>query len=209
MAPAKPLTRNITRLFREATPEQVQAGADWYADAHLIANVLADRHELTVSVVAGVIAALSPLNSWGSNVNLASRFLEAGGLHAGYLSLGLAKARDILAGADVERTLKGHKTVNFYRSIYTAGAQGVCIDRHAYSLALNDRSVSNAVPNLSAKRYAEFADAYVRAAKILSRESETPLTPAQVQSVTWSVWRQKFWSEGAFDAHTVELGAGE
>lgn len=198
-----PSTRNITRIFREATPNQIQDGMDWYADAHRIASIFAERYEVSVEVAAGVIAALSPLNSWGNNVNLAGRFLEAGGLEAGYLKKNLAKARAILAGADVETTLSGLKTINFYRSILSQGQDGLCIDRHAYSLAVNDRSVSNDVPSLSAKRYDEVAERYRRAAKILSREVGQELSPAVVQSVTWTVWRNKWWSAGAFDGAQV------
>lgn len=198
-----PSTRNVTRIFREATAEQVQAGMDWYADARRIAGVFADRYGVTVEIAAGVIAALSPLNSWGANLNLAARFLDAGGLDAGYLKANLAKARAILAGAEIESTLSGLKVTNFYRSIVSAGREGVCIDRHAYCLATNDRAVSNDVPSLSPKRYAELVECYVRAAKILSRELGEAITPAVVQSVTWTVWRNKWWSAGAFDGEGV------
>lgn len=193
------LTRNITRVFRKASAEEIQAGADWYADARRIAEGFAEAYDVTPEIAAGVIAALSPLNSWGNNVNLAARFLAAGGLDAGYLKANLAKARLILNGADILPTLSGLKVQNFFRGIVSAGVEGVCIDRHAYCLAVNDRSVSNDVPKLSPKRYAEIADAYVRAARILSREYEMTITPAQVQSVTWTLWRRMWWSEGAFD----------
>jgi hypothetical protein len=198
MAPAT-LTRNITAVFRSATADEIQAGIDWYADARRIAEVFAERYAVSVEIAAGVIAALSPLNSWGNNVNLAARFLAAGGLDAGYLKANLAKARAILGGAPILPTLSGLKVQNFYTSIITAGADGVCVDRHAYCLAVNDRSVTNAVPKLSPTRYAELADAYRRAARILAREYDLPLTPAVVQSVTWVAWRRRFWAAGAFD----------
>lgn len=200
---ALPSTRNVTRIFREATPEQIEAGIDWYADARRIAGVFAEQYDVSVEVAAGVIAALSPLNSWGNNINLAGRFLAAGGLDAGYLRANLSKARMILAGAAIKPTLSGLKTQNFFDSIVSAGADGVCIDRHAYCLAVNDRSVSNDVPSLSPKRYAEVVECYVKAARILSRELGQDITPAVVQSVTWTVWRQKFWSAGAFDGNVV------
>lgn len=198
-----PSTRNVTAVFRSATPEQIEAGIAWYADAYRIAGTFAEQYGVTVEIAAGVIAALSPLNSWGNNLNLAARFLAAGGLDAGYLKANLAKARAILGGAEIEATLSGLKVTNFYRSIVTEGREGVCIDRHAYSLAVNDRSVSNDIPSLSPKRYAEVSDTYVRAAKILSRELGFKIAPAVVQSVTWTVWRQRFWSAGAFDGSAV------
>lgn len=196
-----PSVRNITRLFRTATTEQIVAGSAWYENAYGLADALATKHGTTAEIAAGVIAALSPLNSWGSNLNLAEAFLRAGGLHAGYLSAGLAKARAILAGADIEPTLSGAKTINFYRSIITAGREGVCIDRHAWSLAVNVRYEEGNIPTLKGKRYTLAVEAYKRAAKILSREYGETFTPAQVQAVTWVLWRQKFWAAGAFDSH--------
>lgn len=195
----EPQTRNITRLFRTATPTEIEAGADWYKDANRIASALALKNGVSIEIAAGVIAALSPLQSYGANINLASRFLATpGGLTSGYLGVGLAKGRAILSGADVEKTLKSQKITNFFRGILSAGKRGVCIDRHAYALASNVRGDT---PNLNGKRYDQIAECYVRAARILSKEYDMPLTPAQVQAVTWTLWRRKFWSAGAFDKH--------
>lgn len=201
-------TRNITSVFRSADAELIAEGIAWYSDARLIADALAAKHSLPVHVTAGVLAALSPLNSWGNNVNLAARMLASGGtLDRGYLSANLAKARRIMAEGTID-ALGGLKVNNFYLSIISGGAEGVTIDRHAYCLAHNDRSVSNDVPKLSPKRYAEIADKYKRAALILSREYGMPLSPAVVQAVTWVVWRRRYWGAGAFDNYNVsELAA--
>lgn len=193
---AKPSVRNITRLFRTATPEQVSQGAAWYAEAHGIAARWAERYGVTVSVAAGVLAALSPNNSWVANVKLAERFLAAGGLTSGYFRQGLTKASRILNGEDPLVVLNGLKITNFYLSIFTEGREGVCVDRHAYSLAANKRMTDGV--HLTPKQYAEVRDAYVRAAAILNREGHA-VTVAQVQSVTWTLWRNKFWAEGAWD----------
>ena len=200
-----PSVRNITRVFRGASQVEIATGIEWYTQAHRIAVELSTRYDVELDAVCGIIAALSPLNSWGNNVNLANRFLAAGGLHSGYLSAGLSKARRILAGEDPEIVLSGAKILNFYRSIRSAGVEGVCVDRHAYSLAVNDRSVSNNVPKLTPGRYEAVVDCYTRAARILSCEYGMPLTPAQVQSVTWQLWRRRYWSDGAFDQYTLEV----
>jgi hypothetical protein len=201
-----PSTRNITRLFRTATAEQIADGAAWYAEANELATTWAERFNLSVETVAGVIAALSPLMSWAANVGLAERFLVAGGLEEGYLKANLAKARAILAGADPIATLGGLKVTNFYLGIVSRGAEGVCVDRHAYSLAVNTRFPDGTIPSLSPKRYAEVADTYRNAAAILRREGHD-VTAAQVQSVTWVLWRQKFWAVGAWDRKTEALAA--
>lgn len=197
----EPQTRNITRLFREASISDIESGMQWYQDAYNVADALATKYGYDVPTVAGVIAALSPLQSWGANVNLAARFLEAGGLTSGYLSEGLRKAQRILDGADPLAILTSSKVSNFYRSIVSAGMDGVCIDRHAYSLSVATRYAGGGIPTLTPKRYAQVAECYVRAARILSKEYELSISPAQVQSITWVLWRRKFWSADAFNTH--------
>lgn len=195
-----PATRNVTRLFRQASLAEVQAGRAWYAEAHAAAVRYAAEYGVSVEVAAGVLAATSPLNSWGANVRLAGAVLAAGGTKSdGYLGLGLRKANAIIAGADVEATLNGTKTRNFYRSIVTAGREGVTIDRHSWSVAVNFRYEGGVIPSLSDKRYESAAECYRRAARILSREYGMELSPAVVQAVTWVQWRNKFWREGAWD----------
>lgn len=74
-----PLTRNITRIFREATDGDRAIGHGWYTRARDLALKLADvytdgedsHHELRVQAAAGVIAALSPRLAWRKNVEYA------------------------------------------------------------------------------------------------------------------------------------------
>lgn len=192
------LTRNITRVFRSATAEQLSLGLTWYAVALRLATALSTQYGMPVRHVVGIIAALSPLNSWGSNVSLATRLIDQGGLSSGYLGAGLRKANLILRGADPESVLKSQKVAAFYDCILNGGqTDAVCVDRHALAIALN---APQADTRLTAKGYAEIAAAYVRAARILSRERGETVTPAEVQAVTWVTWRdRKFSTPGAFD----------
>lgn len=186
------MTANIVAVFKSATAYQLETGLAWYKDARGICEDFAAAHGVSVEVSAGVFAALSPQNSYAANVNLARRFLASQGtLTTGYLGLGLGKARDIYSGAEILPKLNGLKTMEFYKSIISAGEDGICIDRHAYCIAVGERVAK--MPNLTPKRYAAVALAYTRAARALD------LTPAEVQAVTWVVWRQRYWSKGAFD----------
>lgn len=198
-------TRNITRVYRTATPDQIESGLNWYGTAYDIAGSLADEHGTTREVAAGVLAALSPLNSWQANVNLATRFLAEGGLHAGYLSGGLAKARAILAGAPVLDILTSPKVQNFFHCILTRGlTTAVCVDRHALDVAMNVRHTDTTRPEIKGKRYTETVAAYQRAAVILSKEGQA-VSAAQVQAIVWVTWRRRYWAEGAFDAAIAAL----
>ena len=192
--------RNITRVFRSASEEQHVNGRSWYLDANSIANALSSAYDVSFEQAAGIIAALSPMQSWGNNVNIATRFIAAGGLQSGGLKANLAKAQAILDGADIVSTLRGNKVVAFFHCIVANGlSDAVCVDRHAYDVATGIRHNDATRPSLSDKRYAECVDAYQRAARILSREWGAPISPAQVQAVTWVAWRARYWSEGAFD----------
>lgn len=197
--------RNICRLYREATLEQRTSGREWYRDAHDIAAALAERHALPVADVAGVIAALSPLRSWGDNVTLAARAIRQNGLESGAFKDSVHKVNAILRDCqNPGDVLGGDKVRAFWHCIATAGeTSAVCIDRHAYDAATNTRHSYDTRPRLSSKRYAEVAAAYVRASQILSAELGERLTPSAVQATVWLVWRAKFWAAGAYDSYTL------
>jgi hypothetical protein len=205
MSKYTPHTRHITAVFRSATAEQIASALDWYADAHTVATALAVKNGLTLSASAGIIAALSPMQSWGANVNLAARFMSTpGGLTSGYLGANLAKAREILNGADAGKILTSPKVGAFYAGILHAGqTDTVCVDRHAYDIAVNRRLNDDTRPKMTKGQYAAIADMYKRAASILSRETEQVMSAAQVQAVCWVVWRARYWAPGAFDKHSV------
>lgn len=198
--------RNVTRLVRGATDEEFMAGVNWYSDARIIAQALADRGGVTVDCAAGVIAALSPLRSWGENVNLAARAIDSGGLVSGTMRDQILKVNTILGGAEPLDTLGGLKVRAFYECIIAGGdTSAVCIDRHAIDILLNTRNTDDTRLALTPKRYAAAVKAYRSAAKILSKELGVALTGAQVQAIAWVAWRNKFYAAGAYDNHSVEV----
>ena len=198
--------RNVCRIYRESTQQQRETGAAWYAGAATISESLARKYGYTYAQTAGVIAALSPLQGWGENVNLAARAIANGGLTGGAFKNSTAKANRILAGDLPLDVLGGDKVRAFYYCILTGGeTDAVCVDRHAYDAATNTRHTDETRPKLTPKRYREVADAYVRAARILSRESGETITPSAVQATVWVAWRARFWSAGAYGSHNVEV----
>lgn len=193
-----PSAKRIAELFDSVDVADVMAGIEWYGEARDIAGILAERYGVTVAQAAGVIAATSPLNSWGANVQLAERILATRDFTSGYIRLGLGKCERILAGEDIATVLNGAKITNFWESIMSAGESGVCIDRHAFDIAVGVRHTDETRPGIGVRLYAACAEAYVQAAEMVSREGVT-FTPAEVQSVTWVEWRKNFWRAGAWD----------
>ena len=60
--------KNILEVYSMADMQDIQSGMDWYQDAWDICQEIADRHELPLHIVAGVLSALSPTNKWTQNV---------------------------------------------------------------------------------------------------------------------------------------------
>ena len=69
-----PNAGRVMKVYRAATPEQVDAGLGWYRAAHAAAAGLDPGN---VRRAAGVIAALSPRVAWERNLDLAEDAYEA------------------------------------------------------------------------------------------------------------------------------------
>lgn len=215
---ARPTTTNVLKTFWRATPEEFQAGRDWYANANALAVELArkafggdqgravpqwGRHwEEELSKAVAVIAVLSPQVHWDRNVEMArnayaiaredadgrSRYRASWpGLKANF-----DKAIRILDGEKPEDVVSGPKVTAFYRAILDPNdPRGIVIDRHAFDVAVG-RVMDDKVRGVVLGRvgaYESFVRAYERATKEL-QHSWPGITPAEVQAVTWCVWRR-------------------
>jgi hypothetical protein len=212
-----PHTRNVTRLFRQASAEDVSAGRDWYARASRLAAELADSlptshpHHGDVSRAAAVIAVLSPQLSWSANVKGARDvYWVAGDVHIhhgsaeqivrafrGLRSNGAKAARLLTTTDPTDEIVSGPKVTAFWRTIADpTDPRGVVVDRHAVDVTVNRVTDDATRGRLLGRRgaYEVVSACYVRAARILSAEltaaGEPPITPAEVQAVTWTTWRR-------------------
>lgn len=173
--------RNIMSVWYLATDEQVAEGRKWYGQAHETATMLADGD---VKVGAGLLAALSPQTAWWLNVELACDAYDTGTARR-HTRDSCSKANRIMAGIDPESVLPmQRKTGQFYRCILDpTDPVAVCIDRHAYDIAVGI-PLGDWSRGLSAHgRYALLAHCYWEAAQQLGE------IPSTVQAVTWVTWR--------------------
>lgn len=184
---ANPNSARIVDVWRQATVKEMVEGMDWYKDANALAVRLSPADPASA---AGVIAALSPMMSWGQNINIAVR-AYADGKASGALFSNVAKADRILAGERPEDVLGGDKVRAFYGVIADPASDAVVVDRHAFDIAVGRVTNNESRQGLSRKGvYASFASAYVRAAKAISAETGMDISASQVQAVTWTVWRR-------------------
>ena len=180
--------RNITAAYRKASEDDVACGLSWYANALSLAHTLDPANPARA---AGVIAALSPLTSWPRNVTMVREIYS--GQTAKGLPRNIAKALAIYAGALPLDVLSGNKVRSFYLNIMGIDtAESVTIDRHAIDVAKGrvqtDKERSLSVANKGA--YAGVVAEYIRAAGIISKESGSHVSAAQIQAITWVYWRR-------------------
>jgi len=201
--------REIVARFTLATSQEVQLGCDWYPSALKIATRIADKYDLRVETVAGVIAALSPSNKWERNIYDAEALIKvwrAGAtrdevLHpkhpiikvCTYLTM-KTKAWDILAreeflhlqmASSIPDILKGVKVVEFFNCITNPLLDDVCIDGHAYSVWLGSRVPVDKVPNIQGKIRQTIKQDYRDATAFINDELDEQYSAATIQAVTW------------------------
>lgn len=173
--------RNIMTVWYVATDEEIAEGREWYSTAHQTAKMLADGD---VATGAGLLAALSPQTAWWLNVELACEAFDSGTARR-HTRDSCSKANKILAGIDpVDVLPMERKTGHFYRCILDpSDSEAVCIDRHAYDIAVGI-PLGDWSRGLSAHgRYRLVAECYREAARRLGE------LPSTVQAATWVAWR--------------------
>lgn len=186
--------RNIMSVWNRATDKEYAEGLGWYQEAHETAAMVADGD---IRMGAGLLAALSPQTSWWLNVELACDAFESGSARR-HIRDACSKANKIMAGVDPADVLPmGRKTGHFYRSILNpSDPTAVCIDRHAYDIAVGI-PLGDWSRGLSAKgRYALLTLCYWEAAQRVGH------IPSTVQAVTWVSWRNSIASFGTPGSRT-------
>lgn len=179
-------TRNVTKAFRSATEQDRKDGLSWYDSARAFAHTLDPDNP---DRAAGIIAALSPCNSWPTNRVAAANFYS--GKRDIHTRPNVAKCERILSGETPLAVLGGPKVRAFYGNIVGLDIdETVTIDRHAI-MVCEGRQIRDAELKsyFGIRRNRQYVDEYRRAAKILSKEFG-PLTPSQVQAVCWVWWRR-------------------
>lgn len=192
---------NIRRVYDLAEPVECRYGIEWYAAAHDRALKLSERYALPVELVAHVIAALSPNNTWERNLLDADRLINElldlpipiqSLRGTGYCTYGknVDKARRIVLayseGRQWDNILKGRKVTAFAFNIaYPYSADGrVTVDVHAYSIAAGRRYTVSSVPKFGKRKYEAIAKAYRAVAH------EVGLLPHELQATVWVCWKR-------------------
>jgi len=190
-------TSSILGTYYQATKDELIQGQEWYKSAHTKALNLSGVFNFGVITTAGIIAALSPNNKWSRNLLDAQALINAYALDGAYAASQVkvctfdtnkAKALAILKLQsptidDVVAVLHGLKISAFYRCIL-GDSQSVCVDGHTYSIWIGHHITTPNTPKISPRLYKQITADYRKAASIVSTQSQ-PMTPVELQAVTW------------------------
>lgn len=192
--------RNIKKVFKLATPEEIRDGIVWYAQAQAAAKRIALELDVSLNIAVGVIAALSPNNKWERNLsdasNLIAAYLNGDGqedVKVSCYNAMKAKAWSILDAMpqtddEIIAILNGQKIVSFFCNIM--GHDTCTVDGHALNIARGKREgLTTDKTNIGKKLYAELQGAYGRAAKLV-RVNGRPLKAFEMQAITWVTWKR-------------------
>ena len=168
----------------------------WYQEANdwavEVSRFLLTFNGQSVSVqqVLGVVSALSPMQEWNKNKDIAIQLIMTG--DCGYMERGKQKARDILRlgghfrhfDTEIKSILNGEKTKTFYENmVYPTRSSGVTVDRHAISIAIG-HSADDKEQLISKDVYTFIEKCYIMTAETLG------LAPLHLQSITWQTWKR-------------------
>lgn len=191
---------NIKACYYQALqyPSIADCGLSWYIEANSKAQRIAARHKVSLSLVCGAIAALSPGNKWERNLVDADLLIKAHNLGNKLDSFKSAtyghnkeKAWQIAKGFDPLDVLRGNKVRAFYECLLDpCNSYAVCVDSHATNIALGKQATIAQTPTLTDQRYELMASAYRKATQEINADSlESPILPLQVQAATWTLYR--------------------
>jgi len=188
------VVHRLLYYYRLSSSENVERGLAWYNEAHKFCEDLAIKSGYQTFQIAGVVAALSPMQAWDVNKDLALKFALHNRRNV-HTRDQVSKADDCLVADSPEKifkllTVNGAKTSHFFWNIlYPNTCSGVTIDRHAIGACVyspsNAKTLADNMGNLTPNQYRFMMDCYVRGAQISN------ILPHQFQAVIWGVYREQ------------------
>ena len=188
-------TKNIIAIYKLAKPSEIKHGLTWYVNANSDCKEIAEKLELPLHIVVGVVSALSPNNKWERNIinaeDLCTAFINGQDMDSIKVSTYhkmKEKAWSILETMptydETIEILNGKKIVSFFRNI-SGDETDITIDGHARNIYYNDKQgLTTPNTNIKKNEYKDIQKAYLRASKKLG------IKAYELQAITWVAWRR-------------------
>ena len=187
--PRLTMRANIWRTLHLATLQEIHDGLSFYPGAHGLCRLFSLSHPpLTPSHIAGIYAALSPMNTWDTNVaNILDVLRDYSAASVNTTDTNLHKALRIRMGEDPEHVLKGRKVLLFYRCLadHDNTTLPAAIDRHLINCALG------IFPDKTAQsRYASDPELHSRVEEVYQDLGEREGIGNRLAAIAWFVRRR-------------------
>ena len=175
----------MTDNFEKITPKDLRSGLIWYKLANRICKSIANKYNLKIETVAGIMSALSPGISWKENVEDTIELIKkANDAVVKTYNQNRLKALDILFSDDLDLNVYeyfflkkkcGFKTANFYLNIINPNDKtAVTIDRHILDIFnLTPKAINTNKKYLALK------------ALLIAKALQRNLIPCQYQAIIW------------------------
>lgn len=179
---------NIWRALLCASDQEIHDGMTFYEGAHGLCKLIAGMYHISAAQVAGIYAALSPLNTWDTNVaNVFDILRDGDRATVNTPHANKRKALRIADGADPLEVLKGNKVRAFYRAIADLSIRdAVPVDRHLICLALGAKITSNQ----ELRSFASNRSFYSRVEQVYLELGEREGIGNRLASIAWFVQRR-------------------
>ena len=197
---------NILGVACIATPEQFTKGMNWYPQCHDTLTELSRRSDIDTTHIGAVFSALSPNNKIDRNHADAERMCMA------YASgdedwrettvctynpnrdkaVKIIEERHLSGVDTLLSILNGQKTRSYFLCCLEMfdHPEAVCIDGHAKNIYYGQRhGLTSDKSNIGKLEYKTISKAYREAADAFSELREQAISAAQMQAITWTVWR--------------------
>lgn len=173
-------TENILATYAKVSPQDIVTGSTWYWRAREECRNLAEKHNLPLETVVGVVAAISPRMRWDVNIEQADRIIS--GKKSWAFKSNDDKARRIVQTGDTS-ILSGPKVTSFYQNILEPDHPDVVVvDTWAWRIWADKRTTKT----IDKRLYWRVAADYREAARIAG------ITPSRLQAITWEYARRTF-----------------
>lgn len=167
-------------------------GKDWYFEVNEYCKTLSELYDISLIKVAAIMSALSPNNTFQSNVKSLERFLKTNGdckvtcfNSQKEKALMILKSKESDYDTIINYLGKGLKTRAFFCNIYQPKvSQKVTVDRWAHRWG-EEQGIVPKGKSLTDKRYRDIENA------MTIKANEIGVLPHQYQAVAWVQLRGK------------------
>ncbi len=175
--------KNILKMYLQSNQFEREYGSVWYNTGKL-----SIKYCLSIKIVAGVMAILSPRNKWKRNIIDTETMIKAfktyktiNSFKVSTLNANKNKAWLLLYTLDLT-LIRGIKVSNFYANLL-GNVNNVTIDTHAYNIASGKLK---SVKTFTSVQYRDAEIAYQSVASVLN------IAPRDLQAITWLAYKRVY-----------------